>query len=118
MGFVVAAGVQNYGPSTNFDRLLSAYTGTDEMSVWQSVSPRSRDTNWCIADEFLRSYSNLNSKAKLGVGAGLLIWGLVGLYLSDHAEKKFGFTPTEADKAGLEKMTPKLHVVDREQRGR
>jgi hypothetical protein len=44
---------------------------------------------------------------------GLLAWGVLGLSLSDKVESKLGFTPTEADKAELEKMKPKLHVVER-----
>ncbi len=62
-----------------------------------------------------RSYRNLPTLAKLGVGGGLLVWGVVGLYVSDRAEEKFGFTPTEEDKAALERLTPKIHVVEREQ---
>lgn len=45
---------------------------------------------------------------------GLIVWALVGQRLSDTAEAKLGFTPTEADKAALERMTPKIHVVPRE----
>jgi hypothetical protein len=44
-----------------------------------------------------------------------LAWGAVGLYLSDRAEEKFGFTPTEEDKAALARLTPKIHVIEREQ---
>jgi hypothetical protein len=33
-------------------------------------------------------------------------------------ESKLGFTPTEADKAELEKLTPKIHVVERERGGK
>lgn len=45
---------------------------------------------------------------------GFLAWGAAGLYLSDRAEEKFGYTPSEQDKADLEKMKPKLLVVDRD----
>lgn len=62
-----------------------------------------------------QSYRNLPTLARLGVGGGLLVWGVVGLYLSDRAEEKFGFTPTEEDKAALDRLTPKIHVVEREQ---
>lgn len=64
----------------------------------------------------IRAYQRLPSKAKLGVGAGLLVWGVVGLYLSDQAEEKYGFKPSEKDKADLDKMTPKIRLVDRETR--
>ncbi|KAK1766727.1 hypothetical protein QBC33DRAFT_423328, partial [Phialemonium atrogriseum] len=60
-----------------------------------------------------RSYRNLPFKARLGVGAGLVAWSIVGMYMSDRAEEKFGFTPSEADKAALDRMIPKVHVVDR-----
>lgn len=66
------------------------------------------------ADRNNRAYKNLSSKSKLGVGVGLLAWGVAGLYLSDRAEEKFGFTPSEKDKAELETMKPIL--VDREVR--
>ena len=52
--------------------------------------------------------------AKLGFGAGMLIWGLLGSHFSDAAGAKLGFTPTEADKAELERLTPKIHVVSRD----
>lgn len=48
---------------------------------------------------------------------GLLTWGVAGLYLSDLAEEKFGYTPSEQDKAELEKMKPRVLVVDRQDRG-
>jgi hypothetical protein len=33
--------------------------------------------------------------------------------LSDRAEEKFGFTPTEQDKENLEKYKPRIITVDR-----
>lgn len=35
------------------------------------------------------------------------------MYLSDRAEERFGYTPSEQDKAALERMKPKIHVVER-----
>lgn len=61
-----------------------------------------------------KAYQGLSSKARLGLGMGFLAWGAAGLYLSDRAEEKFGYTPSEQDKADLEKMKPKLLVVDRD----
>jgi len=58
----------------------------------------------------------LSSNAKLGFGVGMLAWGIVGLRLSDKAEEKLGYTPTEADKAALERLTPKIHAVSRGER--
>jgi hypothetical protein len=37
------------------------------------------------------------------------------LYLSDVAEEKFGFTPSEEDKAQLEKYTPRIITVERKE---
>lgn len=68
------------------------------------------------ADFPIRAYKGLSPKAKLGVGVGLLAWGVVGLYVSDHAEEKYGFTPSEKDKADLEMMKPKISFVDKEVR--
>lgn len=34
--------------------------------------------------------------------------------MSDRAEERFGYTPSEQDKAALEMMKPKIHVVDRD----
>jgi hypothetical protein len=48
----------------------------------------------------------------MGVGAGIFAWGAIGLYLSDRAEDRF-FTPTEEEKAALDRITPKIPVVDR-----
>lgn len=45
---------------------------------------------------------------------GFLAWGVAGLYLSDRAEEKFGYTPSEQDKVDLEKMKPEIVVVDRD----
>ena len=39
---------------------------------------------------------------------------MLGLYLSDKAEDTF--KPTEQDKAALDRLKPKLHVVDRREK--
>ena len=59
-----------------------------------------------------RSFRNLSPRARAGVGAALLAWGTVGLYLSDHAEEKFGFTPTDADREALARMGPRIIPID------
>ncbi len=41
-------------------------------------------------------------------------WGTIGLYVSDNAEKKFGFEPSDKDRQGLEALVPKISVVERE----
>ncbi|TPX14978.1 uncharacterized protein E0L32_004808 [Thyridium curvatum] len=63
------------------------------------------------------AYKGLSANARLGVGVGILAWGAIGLYLSDRAEEKFGFTPSEQDKEALEKYKPKIHVVERDDPG-
>ncbi|KAI3402138.1 hypothetical protein diail_67 [Diaporthe ilicicola] len=63
-----------------------------------------------------RAYQGLSPKARLGVGVGLLGWGVIGLYMSDHAEERFGYTPSDQDKAAMERMKPKIHVVDRDEK--
>ncbi|CAH0048814.1 unnamed protein product [Clonostachys solani] len=60
-----------------------------------------------------RAYKNLSPKTRMGVGAAVIAWGGAGLYLSDHAEKRFGYTPTEKDQEELRKMTPRITTVDR-----
>jgi hypothetical protein len=68
-----------------------------------------------LSTDGIRSYRNLPTLAKLGVGGGLLAWGAIGLFLSDRAEETFGFKPTEEEKAALDRLTPKIHVVERQQ---
>ncbi|KAL1883798.1 hypothetical protein VTK73DRAFT_8334 [Phialemonium thermophilum] len=62
-----------------------------------------------------RTYRNLPFKGRLGVGFGLLAWGVIGMYMADRVEEKFGLKPTEEDKAALDKLIPKIHVVERDQ---
>jgi hypothetical protein len=49
----------------------------------------------------------------LNLGLGFLAWGTVGLLLSNQAEKKLGFEPSESDKEALEKIKPRISVVER-----
>jgi hypothetical protein len=58
----------------------------------------------------------LSPKAKLGVGVGFIGWGVIGLFISDRAEEKFGYTPSEQDKAALDMLKPKIHMVERDQK--
>ncbi|UKZ47435.1 hypothetical protein TrVGV298_001653 [Trichoderma virens] len=63
-----------------------------------------------------KAYTNLSPKTRLGVGVAIIAWGCAGLYVSDKAEEKLGFTPTEEDKAELRNMAPKITTVDKSQR--
>lgn len=92
------------------------------MSLWQYAPSLSSSlhshptptTHTLTNNPPSRTYRGLNFKTRLGVGAGLLIWGVIGLQFSDKAGEKLGYAPTEADKAALDKMTPKIHTVPRE----
>ncbi|KAK5998469.1 hypothetical protein PT974_00848 [Cladobotryum mycophilum] len=59
------------------------------------------------------AYQNLSSKTRLGVGIAVLAWGTAGLYISDRAEEKFGYTPTEQDKENLRNLAPKIITVEK-----
>lgn len=50
------------------------------------------------------------------IGAGIMAWAGIGLFLSDKAEEKFGLTPTEKDREDLRKALPKITTVERENR--
>ena len=82
------------------------------MSILGFVPSCNRHTK-PLTKHFFRSYRGLSSKARLGSGVGLLAWGAIGLYLSDRAEEKFGFKPSDQDNEELEKYTPKIHVIDK-----
>ncbi|POR34611.1 Uncharacterized protein TPAR_05190 [Tolypocladium paradoxum] len=60
-----------------------------------------------------KAYKNLSPKTRLGVGVAVIAWGLVGLHLSDRAEEKFGYTPSDKDKEELRKWTPRVVTVDK-----
>ncbi|KAK2591787.1 hypothetical protein QQS21_010518 [Conoideocrella luteorostrata] len=49
----------------------------------------------------------------MGVGVGVIAWGVIGLYLSDKAEEKFGYSPSEKDKEELWKWTPNITTVEK-----
>ncbi|KAG9249313.1 hypothetical protein BJ878DRAFT_484837 [Calycina marina] len=63
---------------------------------------------------FLQSYRNLTPRARLGVGLGILAWGTIGLYISDKAEKKLGFEPSETEKTALTARMPQITTIRRE----
>lgn len=65
-----------------------------------------------------RSFCNLSPKTRIGVGVAFLAWGTIGIYISDAAEKRLGFEPTEKDREALQAVVPMLTVVEREQVGK
>lgn len=46
------------------------------------------------------------------VGGGLIGYATLGLFLSDTAEEKLGYTPTEEDKKRLREAMPRIRVVE------
>lgn len=58
----------------------------------------------------LSSFRALPPRTRAMIGASFIAWGTIGLYLSDTAEKKLGFEPTEQDKAKM----PKFTIVEKE----
>lgn len=84
-------------------------------SIYTNVTV-SFETCWSYSP-FCRSFRNLSPKARIGVGAAFLAWGTIGLYISDNAEKKLGFEPTEKDREELDAVVPKITVVERNVKG-
>lgn len=64
----------------------------------------------------LRAYKNLSPKTRLSVGVAILAWGAGGLMLADTVEETLGLTPTEEDKAKLDKYTPKIITVEKDEK--
>lgn len=46
------------------------------------------------------------------VGGGAMAYACLGLFISDAAEEKLGYTPTEQDKQKLKEALPRIRVVD------
>lgn len=61
-----------------------------------------------------RSFTSLSPRTRLLLGLGTLAWGTIGIYASDAAEKKFGFEPSEKDRAELKKVVPRITVVEKD----
>jgi hypothetical protein len=57
-------------------------------------------------------YTSLSPKTRLMVGGGIIGYACLGLFLSDTAEEKLGFTPSEEDKKRLREALPKIRVVE------
>jgi hypothetical protein len=47
------------------------------------------------------------------IGCGFMAWSLIGLALSDAAEKKFGLEPSPEEKERIQRVIPKITAVDR-----
>ena len=46
------------------------------------------------------------------VGGGIIGYACLGLFLSDTAEERLGYTPTEDDKKRLRDALPRIRVVE------
>jgi hypothetical protein len=64
-----------------------------------------------------RSFLNLSPRTRLAVGASFLVWGTIGLYITDTAEKKLGFEASPGDRERLDGVMPRISVVERTERG-
>ncbi|KAI5926145.1 hypothetical protein F4810DRAFT_580979 [Camillea tinctor] len=63
----------------------------------------------------LQSFRNLSPRMRLGVGVGLLAWGVIGLQLSDRAEETY-FKASEEEKAALKNLGPRITTIERSER--
>jgi len=54
----------------------------------------------------LKVFSNLEPRTRALVGVGVITWGLIGINLSNVAEKKLGYEPTDLDRARLREGLP------------
>ncbi|RPA87550.1 hypothetical protein BJ508DRAFT_410313 [Ascobolus immersus RN42] len=59
-----------------------------------------------------KAYTSINPKTRAILGLGVIAWAGIGLYVSDKAEEKFGFTPSEEEKRRLEAALPRVIPVD------
>ncbi|KAM0628157.1 hypothetical protein ACHAPW_007457 [Verticillium nonalfalfae] len=58
-----------------------------------------------------QTFRNLSARTRIGVGIGIIGWGLAGHYLADRAEETYK-APAE-DKAVVDRYVPRVTVVDR-----
>lgn len=61
-----------------------------------------------------RKYRSLAPRTRVLIGVGIMGYAGLGLLLSDTAEEKFGLVPTEKDKEELDRIIPKIKLVDRD----
>lgn len=55
----------------------------------------------------------MSPTTRAGVGVAIIAWGAAGLYLTPVVEEKMGLTPSEEDKAALDKYRPKIVTVEK-----
>ncbi|THW06816.1 hypothetical protein D6D25_08077 [Aureobasidium pullulans] len=79
------------------------------MSLWRPSHRQSRSHTNKIPQSY---YNSLSPKTRLMVGGGAMAYACIGLFLSDTAEEKLGYTPTEEDKRKLREAMPRIRVVE------
>lgn len=88
------------------------------MSLWQCVCtttpPSGARVLCCQADQVSRSYRTISPRTRILIGVGVMVYAVAGQFLSDQAEKSFGYTPTDADREKLDQVLPKIRVIDKE----
>jgi hypothetical protein len=85
-------------------------------SPWVSCGTFTRFPPSRAAANVFRWYKGLTPKSRLMLGGGIMAYAVVGMYLTDKAEEKFNFKPTEQDREELQKVLPKIITVEREKR--
>lgn len=58
-------------------------------------------------------YRSLPPRTRAILGGAVVVYAATGLYVSDLAEEKLGFTPSEEDKGRVRELVPKIRVVAR-----
>jgi hypothetical protein len=58
-------------------------------------------------------YRSLHPRTRMLLGAGVVLYGVAGLAISDWVEKRFGFEPTEEEKKKLQEVVPRVRTVER-----
>ncbi|RBQ90976.1 hypothetical protein VDGD_09002 [Verticillium dahliae] len=90
-------------------RFLSIAHAPDDTPT---SAARAKDLKSTQTRPFVRAtFRNLSSRTRIGVGIGIIGWGLAGHYLADRAEETYK-APAE-DKAVVDRYVPRVTVVDR-----
>lgn len=63
-----------------------------------------------------RSYRTLTPRTRILIGAGIMAYALAGQFLADKAESTLGYTPSAEDREKLDRVMPKIRVLDHSDR--
>jgi hypothetical protein len=61
-----------------------------------------------------RTYRTLSPQGRIMLGCGILAWGAIGLLASNTMGDALGIQTTKQDEEKLNKVLPKIHVVERD----